>query len=116
MPEEEQAEVSLGNLTVNFDNFGVYVDDVTVNLSVKEFEVLRVLLQHPNKVLPYSVLLELLWGGPDSRNRRHLSVLMHRLRQKLAGSHPFAIRTIRSRGYGLIREGRASPEIAWRPG
>jgi two-component system response regulator RegX3 len=110
MPEEAQAEVSLGNLTVNFDNFGVYVDDVIVNVSLKEFEVLTVFLRHPDKVLPYSVFLDSLWGAPDGRNRRHLSVLVHRLRQKLAHSHPFAIRTIRSRGYGLIQERSASPQ------
>lgn len=107
----ETNEVSLGNLTVNFNNFGVYVDGEVVELSVKQFEVLRVMLDHPDQILPYSTFADALWDAFDKRRLRNLNVLVYRLRQKLAASYPFAIKTIRSRGYGLIQ---AKPSAAGR--
>jgi DNA-binding response OmpR family regulator len=85
-------------------------------VTLKEFEVLKVLLENPDKVLPYSTFAESLWPAPTDRSRRNLSVLIHNLRRKLADSCPFVIKTIRGRGYGLIRDRASSGEIAWRPG
>jgi len=44
-----------------------------------------------------------LWGDASRRSLRHLNVLIHRLRGKLAGSPQFVIETVRGRGYGLLR-------------
>ena len=94
--------MSLGNLTVNFRNYGVYVEGRFVELSPKEFDVLRVMVAHPDQVLPYSTFAQTLWQSADKRRLRHLNVLVYHLRQKLSRSYPFVIRTIRTRGYGLV--------------
>ena len=99
----QKREVSLGNLTVNYDSYGVYIDGVYVELSLKQFEVLRVMVDHADQILPYDTFAEALWHSTDKRRIRNLNVLVHRLRGKLAASYPFVIKTIRSRGYGLIR-------------
>lgn len=101
-------EVSFGNLTVNFANYGVYVNGELVELSARQFEILRVMLDHPDEVLPYSTFAEALWQSADKRRIRNLNVLVYRLRQKLAASYPFIVKTIRSRGYGLV-EAKSPP-------
>src|SRR4051794_4298101 len=106
---EEQHTITVGNLDVNFDNYGVFVDGDYVELSMQEFETLRVMIDNLDYVLPYSTIAQVLWRAASKRQIRNLNVLVHRLRQKLAKSSPFVIKTVRGRGYGLVRT-RASPE------
>ena len=96
-------DVLLGNLTLNVGSYRVYIDDTPVELSVLEFEVLSILVHQPDRIVPYSQLAGEVWNSSDRRHIRHLNVLVHRLRQKLAESRPFAIQTVRGRGYGLVR-------------
>jgi DNA-binding winged helix-turn-helix (wHTH) protein len=65
-------------------------------------------VDHPDEVLPYSTFAEALWQSADKRRIRNLNVLVYRLRQKLAASYPFIVKTIRSRGYGLV-EAKSPP-------
>ena len=95
-------EASLGNLTVRFDTYSVYVEGVLIDLGAKQFDLLRVMLEHVDRVLPYSAFAQALWGDADRRRMRNLNVLVHRLRRSLEGSRPYVIKTVRGRGYGLI--------------
>ena len=106
---EGQRIVSAGNLDVNFSNYGVSVDGEYVELSMQEFETLRVLIDNLDYILPYTTIAQVLGRDPSKRQIRNLNVLIHRLRQKLVKSYPFVIKTVRGRGYGLVRT-RASPE------
>jgi two-component system response regulator VicR len=96
-------DISLGNLTLNPGSYGVFIDGEPVELSVHEFEILSILAHQPDRILPYEELTKEVWQSSDRRQIRHLNVLVHRLRQKLAGSWPFVIQTVRGRGYGLVR-------------
>ena len=100
---EPLPDISLGNLTLNVGSYSVFVDERTIELSVHEFEVLSILVHQPDRILPYAQLAEEVWKSSDRRHIRHLNVLVHRLRQKLAASRPFVIQTVRGRGYGLVR-------------
>jgi len=100
---EPLPDISLGNLTLNVGSYSVCVDGEPVDVSVHEFEVLSILVHQPERILPYAQLAEEVWQSSDRRHIRHLNVLIHRLRQKLAQSRPFAIHTVRGRGYGLVR-------------
>ena len=106
---DSQHTITVGNLDVNFDNYGVFVDGQYVELSMQEFETLRVMIDNLDYVLPYSTIAQVLWRAASKRQIRNLNVLVHRLRQKLAKSSPFTIKTVRGRGYGLVQT-RASPE------
>jgi DNA-binding response OmpR family regulator len=100
---EPLPDLSLGNLTLNLGSYSVCVNDQPVDLSVHEFEVLSILVHQPDRILPYAQLAEEVWKSSDRKHIRHLNVLIHRLRQKLTDSRPFAIHTVRGRGYGLVR-------------
>ena len=98
-----QGSLTAGNLSMNLDNFRVEIGAEAVELTYLEAEVLRVLLQNADRVVPYRELATTLAydGGPPKN--RHLAVLVHRLRTKLPGLEPYAIETVRGRGYGLLR-------------
>jgi DNA-binding response OmpR family regulator len=73
-----------------------------VELSFYEYELMRVLGEQPDRILGYDTLTNLLWGGAGRNQTRRLQVLVHRLRVKLVGSHPYYLETVRGRGYGLV--------------
>ena len=102
-----QGSLTLGNLSINFDNFRVVVGAEAVELTYLEVEVLRFLLLNPNRVIPYDELTQSLWQNSERSSTRHLAVLIHRLRAKLVGLDPYVIETVRNRGYGLLRSRNA---------
>jgi DNA-binding response OmpR family regulator len=72
-----------------------------VNLSLKEFELLRVLLTHVGQAVPREVLLERVWGDDFYGDERTLDVHIRWLREKLekAPSQPEFLITVRGVGY-----------------
>jgi two-component system, OmpR family, response regulator MprA len=77
-----------------------------VVLTRTEFELLRVLLEHPRQVLTRSQIFERVWGYDFGRSSNSLEVYVGYLRRKLeAGGEPRLIHTVRGVGYSL-REAR----------
>jgi len=76
----------------------VTVDGESVNLTFKEFELLRMLLENRGLVLSREQLLELVWGWHYSGNTRTVDVHIQTLRQKL-GDASSLIETVRGVGY-----------------
>lgn len=72
-----------------------------VNLSLKEFELLRVLLSHSGHAVPREVLLERVWGDDFFGDERTLDVHIRWLREKLEEnpSRPQYLLTVRGVGY-----------------
>lgn len=93
---------SLGNLSMNLDNYRFTIGGDVIDLSYHEVELLHVFAENANRVLSYEFLAEAIWRSSDRAAIRHLNVLVHRLRAKLAGSKPYWIETVRGRGYGLL--------------
>ena len=102
----------LGNLLLNLRNYRVVVGAEVVDLTFSELELLQVFFRQPDRVIPYSEIAEAIWGNSDHGSIRHLNVLVHRLRSKLSASHPFAIETVRGRGYGLLKSREAEQQSA----
>ena len=71
----------LDGLSVDLVRRIVVVRDKEVKLSPKEYDLLRILVQHAGKVLTHKFLLSELWG--PSANSQHLRVYVRHLRQKL---------------------------------
>jgi two-component system OmpR family response regulator len=86
-------------------------DGVVVALSGGEYRLLRILLEHPNRVLNRDQLVELIHGREAGPYDRAIDVQMSRLRQRLRdeGREPQLIQTVRGEGYVLAAsvEGRA---------
>lgn len=77
----EQPVFRSGALTVDLVHRLVRLGDAPVDLTPREYEVLRVLVQHAGKVLTHQLLIRQVWGGvTDVQNLR---VVIRQLRQKL---------------------------------
>jgi DNA-binding response OmpR family regulator len=88
---------------MNLDRHEVRVEGKSIQLTPKEFQILRVLLQNPGRVLTRQALLNLVWGEDYALEEHALDVHIHALRQKLEykPSVPQWIVTVRGVGYKL---------------
>lgn len=98
--ETAPEEYNLGDLYVCPSKHVVQVEGAEVVLTLKEFEVLCLLLEHMDIVLTRDKLLSRVWGVGMVRESRTVDVHIRTLRQKLgsAGSH---IETVRGIGYKI---------------
>jgi two-component system, OmpR family, KDP operon response regulator KdpE len=74
-----------GNLSVDLVRRVVRVAERDVKLSPKEYELLRILVQHAGKVLTHKILLKELWDDPT--DAQYLRVLVRQLRLKIEADH-----------------------------
>ena len=106
---------------------GVVVDDVTytakldgrpLDLTFKEFELLKFLAQHPGRVFTREQLLQEVWGYDYFGGSRTVDVHVRRLRSKLGAEKESLIGTVRNVGYRFVvpatdaRKKRAAEESA----
>jgi DNA-binding response OmpR family regulator len=80
------------------------VDGKPVELTPKEFQILRQLVLHPFRVFSRDELLDQVWGERCALEEHTLDVHIHALRQKIEpdAAHPRYIATVRGIGYKLI--------------
>jgi two-component system KDP operon response regulator KdpE len=97
----ERPVFRVGDLSVDLVRRIVKVGDKVVKLSPKEYDLLRVLVQHAGKVLTHKFLLSELWG--DLSDAQYLRVYVRQLRQKLEDNpeKPKYIHTETGIGYRL---------------
>ena len=70
-------------------------------MTLQEFDLLVLLARSAGRLVSQSELTRGLWLEISPRRKRHLSVLIARLRSRLADSD-YRITTVRKRGYGLM--------------
>jgi DNA-binding response OmpR family regulator len=103
---DEPAVLKVGDLTVNPDNYQVYVRGRVLDLTYKEFELLKFLAQRPGRVCDRDLLLREVWGYDYYGGTRTVDVHVRRLRAKLGAEHEALIETIRNVGYRLVPKPR----------
>ncbi len=81
-PEEERA-VTVGELSLDRDSRRVTISDREINLTAKEFDLLELLVFHPNKVYSREQLLSTVWGSDYPGDVRTVDVHVRRLREKV---------------------------------
>jgi DNA-binding response OmpR family regulator len=93
-----------GSLTVDFNKHQVRVNDVPVELTTTEFEILTLFLRRPGMVFSREQVLDSLWDIEGDVFNRSVDVLVSRLRQKLGDDprNPRFIKTVWGRGYMFI--------------
>ncbi len=79
----EEKVVMLGDLKLDCESRRVYVENVEINLTAKEFDVLELLVFNPNKVYSRESLLKLVWGADYPGDVRTVDVHIRRLREKI---------------------------------
>jgi two-component system alkaline phosphatase synthesis response regulator PhoP len=93
----ETAALQFQHLRIDLGSREVWVDDQPVDLTGTEFDLLKVLAQHPRLVLSRAQLLESVWGHDFFGEERVVDVHMGHVRQKLGS--PGLIQTVRGIGY-----------------
>lgn len=101
--ETPSREFRVNQLYMNLDRHEVKVEERPVQLTPKEFKILRVFLERPGRVLSRQALLDQVWGEDYALEEHALDVHIHALRQKLesTASSPRVIVTVRGVGYKL---------------
>jgi len=95
-----------GSLEVDLEHRGVTVDGRQVHLTPTEYDLLKALLSHPNKVLTDRMLLQQVWGPEYSSEGHYLHVYVARLRKKLEADpqRPRYLMTEPGVGYRLLTD------------
>ena len=90
-----------GPLKIDFSTYEIFVRTRPVKLTLKEFELLRFLVQNPNRVLNRDQLLDRVWGGDTFVTPRTVDVHIRRLRKAVEKDdrRPKWILTVRGVGY-----------------
>jgi two-component system, OmpR family, response regulator len=92
--------ITIGNVTINQQNFEVQADDRTIILPLKEFELLSFMASKPNQVFTRNQLIEEILGLDFTGDERTLNVHIKRLRDRFSElTNDFKIKTIRGVGY-----------------
>ena len=90
---------SLGGLVIDFERYEVHVKGEPMDLTYKEFELLKFLATHPGKAFTREVLLDKVWGYDYYGGTRTVDVHIRRLRAKIEAGGATYIETIRNVGY-----------------
>ncbi len=96
--KDEDRGLVLGNLSVNKDKHEVSVNGMSVTLTLKEFDLLCLLLENKGRVLTRDQLLNSIWGYEFDGENRTVDVHIRTLRQKLGECGEY-IETVRGVGY-----------------
>lgn len=94
-------QIIVGDLYLDLDKFEVKVRGKVIDLTLREFEVLKYLAQQPGQVVTRETLLEKVWGYEYYGDIRTVDVTVRRIREKieLDTSSPKILITKRSVGY-----------------
>ena len=89
---------------IDLTGYEVSVDGTKLDLTYKEFELLKCLASSPGRVFTRSQLLKIVWGYDYIEGARTVDVHIRRLRSKLGSKYEFLIETVRHVGYRLTSE------------
>ena len=95
-------EVRSGELVIDEATYSARIRGVALDLTFKEFELLKFLAQHPRRVFSRSQLLQEVWGYDYFGGTRTVDVHVRRLRAKLGPENEALIGTVRNVGYKFV--------------
>ena len=94
--------IRAGDLTIDPDTYAARLKGRPLDLTYKEFELLRFLAQHPGRVFTRDQLLREVWGYDYFGGTRTVDVHVRRLRAKLGSEYEALIGTVRQVGYKFV--------------
>ncbi|RIJ71158.1 DNA-binding response regulator [Nakamurella silvestris] len=106
-PAANSGIISLGDLTIEEDTYTARLRGRTLELTYKEFELLKFLAQHPARVFTREQLVTEVWGYDFFGGTRTVDVHVRRLRAKLGPEHEALIGTVRNVGYKMVPPSRS---------
>lgn len=110
-------EIRSGDLAIDEATYTARLRSRVLDLTFKEFELLKFLAQHPGRVFTRAHLLQEVWGYDYFGGTRTVDVHVRRLRAKLGPEHEALIGTVRNVGYRFVPlKGGDEPREAILPG
>ena len=103
--EKAQHKIQVGDLCLDIDRFEVKVRGEKVDLTVREFEVLKYLAMQPEQIVSRELLLEKVWGYEYFGDIRTVDVTVRRIREKIEDdtTNPKILITKRGVGYYIAK-------------
>jgi DNA-binding response OmpR family regulator len=102
MAPAASGEIRSGDLVIDEVTYSARLRGRSLDLTFKEFELLKFLAQHPGRVFTRSQLLQEVWGYDYFGGTRTVDVHVRRLRAKLGAEHEVLIGTVRNVGYRFV--------------
>jgi two-component system response regulator RegX3 len=99
--EAENGILEAGPIRMDIERHTVFFNDEKVNMPLKEFELLELLLENRNRVLTRGQIIDRVWGSNYFGDTKTLDVHIKRLRSKIEDdpSRPVHLLTVRGLGY-----------------
>jgi len=91
--------IAVGELLLDLDRYSLSVKGLAIELTFKEFELLKLLLENQNKVFTRDKLLSIIWDYDFYGGSRTIDVHIRRLRSKIPPPYNLMLKTIRNVGY-----------------
>jgi DNA-binding response OmpR family regulator len=104
--ETSTQAANVGDLVVDEDSYQVRLKGRPLDLTYKEFELIKTLASSPNRVFTRELLLSEIWGYDYFGGSRTIDVHVRRLRAKLGPEYEQMIVTVRGVGYKLVPPGQ----------
>lgn len=94
-------EISIGEIKIDFKNYEVRKSGLKLELTLKEYELLKFMVENPNTVITRDQMLDKVWGYDFFGESRTLDVHIRNLRKKIGDENQKIIETVRGIGYKL---------------
>ena len=91
--------IAAGPLELDLSSYEATLDGQVLALTAREFELLKLFMQHPRQVLSKKTILDRVWGTNFYGSENNVEVYVGYLRAKLAASRRELIETVRGLGY-----------------
>jgi DNA-binding response OmpR family regulator len=105
--DDVSGRLEIGDLAIDETTYTARLSGSALDLTYKEFELLKFLAQHPGRVFTRSHLVQEVWGYDYFGGTRTVDVHVRRLRAKLGSEHEAMIGTVRNVGYKFVRPSEA---------
>jgi DNA-binding response OmpR family regulator len=113
--DDSPMEIRNGDLSVDEATYTAKLKGRVLDLTFKEFELLKYLAQHPGQVLTRAQLVQEVWGYDYFGGSRTVDVHIRRLRAKLGAENEQLIGTVRNVGYCFVADARNTEFAADQP-
>src|SRR4029077_9151992 len=100
-----------GEVVVDDATYTASIGQRTLDLTFKEFELLKYLAQHPGRVFTRDQLLQEVWGYDYFGGTRPVDGHVRRLRARLGPEHETLIGTVRNVGYRFVLPSKEAPAV-----
>ncbi|MEG1415020.1 MAG: response regulator transcription factor [Clostridium sp.] len=96
--DKNEGVIEFNNIKINRDSYDAYIDGEEVELTTKEFEILRILMENKGNVIKREVFLDKLWGYDFYGDTRVIDTHIKNIRKKLQTDY---IKTVKGVGYKI---------------